>query len=162
MQPPSMLGQLDEGDAEWLVEHGARREVPVGSLLIEQGKPLDAVFIVLEGRFDIYGAASTAGIGPGEMLGEVSFVDQSPPTADLVASEDSLVLAVPRARLADELARDTAFASRFYRAVALLLSHRLRRTAAEASGGDPRLLPAEVDASVRERARRLIERLRSG
>jgi CRP/FNR family cyclic AMP-dependent transcriptional regulator len=155
-----MLGQLDDADADWLASAGERRAIPVGSLLIEQGRPLDAVFIVLEGRFDIYGAASTIGIGPGEMLGEVSFVDQSPPTADLVASEDSLVLAVPRAELQARLTADMAFASRFYRAVALLLSHRLRRTAAEASG-DPRLMPAQTDEDVRARARRLMERLRT-
>lgn len=154
-----MLAQLDDADADWLAAAGERRPIPVGSLLIEQGKPLAAVFIVLDGRFDIYGAASTIGIGPGEMLGEVSFVDQSPPAADLVASEDSLVLAVPRAALQARLSTDAAFASRFYRAVALLLSHRLRRTAAEASG-DPRLMPAQADDDARARARRLVERLR--
>jgi CRP-like cAMP-binding protein len=56
----------------------------------------------------------------------MSFVDELPPSATVRALDDALVLAVPRAALSARLGADAAFAARFYRAVARLLSERLR------------------------------------
>jgi CRP-like cAMP-binding protein len=149
-----VLTQLTDGDIDWLRASGQRREVPLGGVLIEQGRPIEAVFIVLEGRLSVYGAAGSGDIGVGEMLGEISFVDARPPSADVVANEDSLVLAVPRRELQERLDADPGFAARFYRAIALLLSHRLRDAAIAASGPPVGQAPADPAASETERRRR--------
>jgi CRP-like cAMP-binding protein len=83
--------------------------------------------VVLRGAFTVStqdGVVGTA--GQGELLGEISFVDGHLPTATVTASEDSAVLAIPRARLRSKLKTDTTFASHFYLAVGKMLAHRLR------------------------------------
>jgi CRP-like cAMP-binding protein len=67
----------------------------------------------------------------------MSFVDSAMPPATVQALEDSLVLAIPRRRLNARLAEDLAFASRFYRALSMLLADRLRASTAAVSGAAP-------------------------
>ena len=146
-----VLAQLTDEDVDWLRATAARREVPLGGVLIEQGKPIESVFIVLEGRLSVYGAAGSGDIGVGEMLGEISFVDARPPSADVVANEDSVVLAVPKRELQVKLDGDPGFGARFYRAIALLLSHRLRDAAIAASGPPVGQAPSDPVSSEAER-----------
>jgi CRP/FNR family transcriptional regulator, cyclic AMP receptor protein len=157
------LSELGETDVDWLSENGSRRQVDVGTLLIEQGRPIPSLYVILEGRFSLYGAAEDVGVGPGEILGEMSLVDARPPSADVVASEDSRVLDVPRAALLSRLAGDDAFAARFYKVLAALLADRLRAAAVAATGvaakgdvPDPR-----TATEAAERAERALARLRA-
>jgi CRP/FNR family transcriptional regulator, cyclic AMP receptor protein len=131
---PFVLGQLTDADVDWLARVGERREVPVGTLLVEKNLPVEWIFILLQGRFSLYGAAGSGVIGAGEMIGEISFIDSIPPSADVVASEDSVVLAVPHTALRERLLSEPEFAVRFYRAAAMMLAERLRDAAAVASG----------------------------
>jgi len=149
-----VLAQLSDEDIDWLKATGRRRTVALGDILIEQGRPIEFVFIVLEGRLSVYGAAGSGDIGIGEMLGEISFVDERPPSADVVANEDSLVLAVPKRELQRKLEADAGFAARFYRAIALLLSHRLRDAAIAASGPPVGQAPEDPATSAADADRR--------
>lgn len=149
-----ILGQLTDGDVEWLLATGARRTLEPGDVLIEQGRPADALSIVLEGGLAIeVDGRKVADRGTGEFLGEMSFVDGSPPSATVRATERSLVLAVPKAAVADHLGADTAFAARFYRAIAMVLSARLRELLSQSGDGGPARadfpgLGAEIDDAV--------------
>lgn len=164
----AILGQLTDPDLDWMVGAGRALKIGVGEVVIGQGKPIPSLFVVLEGRFSIYGAAGDNDTRPAELLGEVSFIDGIPPAADVLASEDSLVLSIPHDALRERLAKDDAFAARFYRAVALMLTHRLRNAAAAATGcAQPSAAPEEDDPAGREALARaaqrfdaLIERLR--
>jgi len=73
-------------------------------------------------------SAKVASLGSGEMLGEISLVDESPPSATVVVVEPSHVLHVPRSTLNAKLDADSAFAARLYRAIAMFLSIRMRGT----------------------------------
>jgi CRP-like cAMP-binding protein len=64
----------------------------------------------------------------GAVVGEMSFADARPPSATVQAVENSLILAIPRASLVEKLREDEGFASRFYRAIAIFMSTRLRGT----------------------------------
>jgi CRP/FNR family transcriptional regulator, cyclic AMP receptor protein len=64
----------------------------------------------------------------GAVVGEMSFADARPPSATVQAVENSLILAIPRDSLVAKLKEDEGFASRFYRAIAIFLSTRLRGT----------------------------------
>ena len=90
-----------------------------------------------------------AQLGAGEIIGEMSFVDASPPSATVVAARPSLVLCVPRDVLAERLGQQTDFAARFYRAIATLLSGRLRGLYSRLgfAGAGPAGEP-EIDAAV--------------
>ena len=55
-------------------------------------------------------------------------IDGRPPSATLKVLEPSSVLAIDRTRLQEKLESDMGFAARFYRAIALFLSERMRST----------------------------------
>jgi|CXWL01.1.fsa_nt_gi CRP-like cAMP-binding protein len=131
-----LFGQLNDDDVEWMLRAGTRREVPAGGILIEQGIPAPAVFIVLEGRFAVWIrpkgsldpeiAREIARLNAGEIVGEMSFVDARPPSATVKAIEDSTVFALAKPTLLAKLANDLGFAARFYRALAIYLSTTVR------------------------------------
>lgn len=122
-----LFGELSDLDIDWLVGHGTTQPVTKGALLIEEGRPIRGLYIVLDGLFEIIVAKKPIGrMGTGEILGEISFVDSRPPTTTVQALTDSLVFAMPREILSAKLKEDPGFAARFYRALAMFLSHRLR------------------------------------
>jgi len=127
-----LFGQLNDDDVEWMLTAGARRFLPAGATLIEQGVPVDAVFILLEGRLGVWlkGRRSPereiARLNAGEIVGEMSFVDARPPSATVRALEDSTVFAIAKSVLNAKLAADQGFAARFYRALAIYLSTTVR------------------------------------
>lgn len=127
-----ILGELDDDDIDWILETGNREEILAGTILIEEGKPIDAVYILLEGELTVSTAAlegkEIARLYSGEVVGEMSFVDTRPPSATVKAKTDVLVLSILRPQLTTKLRQDIGFASRFYRALAVLLSNRLRVT----------------------------------
>jgi bacteriocin-type transport-associated protein len=127
-----LLGQLNDLDIAWMLANGRKEKVPRGTVLIHEGKPVEALYIVLVGTVEVSGSgldkANPIRLGCGEVVGEVSFVDSRPPMANVTAGEDTTVLAIPRARLAAKLAADSDFAARFYRSLAIFLAHRLRST----------------------------------
>jgi CRP/FNR family cyclic AMP-dependent transcriptional regulator len=133
------LGILNDSDVDWLVAAGTRREVSAGSKLIEEGCQIDSVYLVIDGAFAVRTAAlagrEVARLMSGEVMGEMSFVDHSPPSATVQALEPSLVLDIPRRRLNAKLTEDPVFASRFYRALAVSLAARLRHSVAALAGG---------------------------
>src|SRR5262245_14698523 len=127
-----LLGQLSDTDVEWLIANGHKERIPGGAVLIHEGKPIEALYILLAGSLDV----STQGLQSknpirlvcGDVVGEVSFVDARPPMANVTAASDSVGLAIPRAKLLGKLDSDPEFAARFYRSLAVFLSHRLRNT----------------------------------
>jgi len=122
-----LLGELRDIDIEWLIANGQRRAVRADEVLIRQGQPLDALFLVLDGTLEVSGGGGMPFLlGCGEVVGEISFVDSRPPTATVKALEDAIVLAVPRAVLRNHLDEDVEFAARFYRSLAIFLAHRFR------------------------------------
>ena len=135
------LSSLSDSDIDWLVTAGQRREMAAGINLIEEGRPIDSLFLVIDGAFAVRTAGpearGTTRLHPGEVVGEMSFVDSAMPPATVQALEDSFVLAIPRRRLNARLAEDLGFASRFYRALSMLLADRLRASIAAVSGAAP-------------------------
>jgi bacteriocin-type transport-associated protein len=128
-----IFGDLSDGDIEWLIAIGERKNFPAGSVLIQEGKPIEEVYILLDGQLSVLVAASQRNLTintlqKGEIVGELSFLDSRPPSATVVAATDSIVLAISRDKLRSKLARDTAFAARFYRALGVFLADRLRNT----------------------------------
>lgn len=134
-----IFGELSDDDIDWILAKGAREEIAAGTTLIREGQPIDRLYLVLDGTLTVSVAAlndqQIALLSCGDVLGEMSFLDSRPPSATVTAAEDSLVLSVPRSQLAEKLRQDTGFASRFYRAVAMFLSHRLRGTVAQLGYG---------------------------
>ena len=131
-----ILGILDDGDCNWLATSGAARQIKAGTVLIQQGVPVDSVFILIDGQLLVYsGSVEIAKLLSGEVVGEISFVDSRPPSASVKAAVDSRVLAINKDSLRAKIQKDPGFASRFYLALATFLADRLRVTTARLSGG---------------------------
>jgi len=126
------LGILNDADVEWMISAGAKQHLNPGEVLIQEGKAATSVFLVLEGVLSVVARAAgnkeVARLRSGEIVGEMSFVDSRPPSATVQAVEPSSVLAIPRIGLEARLSQDAPFAARFYRAMAVFLSDRLRST----------------------------------
>jgi bacteriocin-type transport-associated protein len=104
----------------------------VAEPFIRQGEELEHVYVVLDGEaevlIDVEGSATPVGSSRrGEILGEMSFLGgDERATATVRPQEAMTLLAVPKARIRSKLAEDPAFAERFHRSLAVLLSHRCR------------------------------------
>jgi CRP-like cAMP-binding protein len=159
-----IFGQLTDEDVEWLTKQGQRRDISGDTLVITEGEPVDDVFILLEGICVVSRevGGEIARIGIGEMIGEMSFIDASPPSASVRTGSDSLLLQVPRSILARRLETDCGFAARFYRALAMMLSDRLRDAVHARVGSRSKkegvLEPSELDPNVMEQLTRAGER----
>jgi CRP-like cAMP-binding protein len=153
-----LLGILSDKDIDWLIAVGARKKVPQGTVLIQEGMPFDAMYFVLDGTLGVsvsaLGSREIAQLKCGEVVGEMSFVDARPPSATVKALEDSMVLSVPRAQLAAKL-EEFEFAARFYKALSFFLADRLRNTLYQFAETKVRLAAAdsegnELDAGLLE------------
>jgi CRP-like cAMP-binding protein len=93
---------LGPAHLEALKGRGWRRRFSRGSTLFEEGGPTDQVMIMLSGRVKISHFTADgreiilAVRGPGELLGELSAIDQDPRSATALAAEpvEALVLSV--------------------------------------------------------------------
>jgi CRP-like cAMP-binding protein len=70
--------------------------------------------------------AASAVIGPGEVCGEISFIDELPGTADVIAKEAVEAFYLDRPTVQSLFELFPHLGSRFYRSLASCLSRRLR------------------------------------
>lgn len=133
-----ILGDLDDRDLIWLAGQGALRELEPGTMIVEAGEPVHDLFLVTGGEVAVSAAdgETISLLGVGEVIGEMSFVEKRAPSVSAQASTAVRVLAVPRAALLAEFDRNEGFAARFYRALAVFLSDRLRETTSAMAGGE--------------------------
>jgi len=126
------LRELNQGDVDWLIQVGKRQDISSGTILIWENKPVETLYVMLQGTVVVSIAAmgnkEIARLRSGDIVGEMSFVEARLPSATVKTFERSIVLAIPREALAQKLGQDVGFAARFYRAMAILLSSRLRGT----------------------------------
>ena len=126
-----------------------RQDLVRGQMLVAQGEPSDALFIVLHGALAVRKSGDPAVIAElraGDLVGEIGFFAKVPRTADVIAIRDSSVLVLTRAAY-HELAEHTpeiveavlaALALRFARETARLTPIRASpkaRTVALIQGG---------------------------
>ncbi len=149
-----ILGVLEDEDVDWLIESGQRLEIQPGDVLIREGEPCDQLFLILDGGLEVSVAALStspiAQLATGEVVGEMSFVDGQPPSATVTALQPCIVLAISCSQLRHKLQQDLWFASRFYRALAILLSSRLRSTVKHLQGEHWRPVATPNDAGLDE------------
>jgi bacteriocin-type transport-associated protein len=144
-----LLKELTNSDIDWMIATGHQIEIAAGTLLIQPGKVADALHILLEGILTVsihqpdinpltraFSAIEgdevldreIAILSSGEVVGEIPFVSNRPTATTVKAAEKSLVMSIPQQLLADKLQQDIGFASRFYRAIAIMLADRVQTT----------------------------------
>ncbi|MGI2908762.1 cyclic nucleotide-binding domain-containing protein [Tolypothrix sp. VBCCA 56010] len=141
-----LLKELSNQDIDWMLATGHQVEIEPGTVLIQQGQPLDALYILLDGALTVSLTQSNAnplgrafaalegGVLPGreiarlssgEMVGEIPFLETYLPSTTVCATSKSLVLAIERSHLLQKLQQDLNFAAHLTRASAVLLANRL-------------------------------------
>lgn len=146
-----IFGELMDQDVDWLCSAGARQSLAPGAVLIQKDVPISALYVVLAGEFSVMidDKREVTRAVSGEMLGEMSLLEARPPSATVKAAVKSDVLAIPRTRLQEKLKTDAPFAARFYKALGMLLSFRLRRlTHRQHGNADEAEQADELDANI--------------
>ena len=152
-----ILGQLNDSDIDWMISAGNKQKIATGTVLIHQGRPVDALHMLLNGTMTVsvcdakitplYRTFAEEKCGPGtikqeiaklssgEIVGEVSFLDNQYASAYVTCLEDCQVLSLPRSQLVAKLEMGSGFAARFYRAIAAVVEDRLRSAVIRLSHG---------------------------
>lgn len=107
------------------------RRVPRNGFLIRAGEVDSTLFAVEDGLLDIVATKEgedvvLATVGAGDVLGEVSFIDDSPRTVSVRAGEATVVRAWDKRTLSERLAFEPTLLAKFGVAMCELLVERLR------------------------------------
>ena len=98
-----ILGYFTEEDIAWITHVGVKKDVVANDSLISRRTELKSIFFVLKGRFDILRGDGqlVAKVKSGEILGEMSFVEDEFPNVDVVPTEDSSVINIDHEYIRD-------------------------------------------------------------
>ncbi len=110
---------------------GKMRYLSEGDYLIRAHESDSTLYAIEDGHLDIVANREgkevvVATVGPGDVLGEVSFIDDSPRTVSVRAGEGSAVRAWDNRTLSEALAFDPQLLAKFSVAMCELLVERLR------------------------------------
>jgi CRP-like cAMP-binding protein/SAM-dependent methyltransferase len=129
--------QLRQEDIHWILASAELKTVLANSVLVREDDPCETIFFVADGLLEVYFFAGPTNqvkigqLGPGEVIGEISWLGRRPVSASVRAVETSSVIALSTAVLERKLAEDPRFAARFLRGVATLTVERLRKTTSQ-------------------------------
>ena len=134
-----LIDGLEEEDIDWLFTAGKERQFGAGEEIIKEGTMPGSIYILQNGSASVTsvvaGGEAIATIGPGDILGEMSFVDGRSASATVTALENTGLLEISWELLRAKIANEAGFATRFYLAITKMISGRLRKTIAKSSNG---------------------------
>jgi len=123
-----MFDELNDDDVSVLINSCEKLHFKANDVVIDYGQKGKGVFIILQGqcRIETAGGKYLDTLQSGDIVGEVSFVDQRNTVAKVIALGDLATAVVYEDVLRDWIRNDSDFASRFYLGVARTLAYRLR------------------------------------
>jgi|GEM_PF-5698467 len=128
MEMPS--SRIESSELKWFMDMGQSISVEPGVCLIQENQPVNFLYLVKAGGFRLekekYANKIYQLIGEGEILGELSFLQNRFPEVSVVAIEPSEVLAIPMDILKERLSKDPIFSIEFYSTLSEQLAERLR------------------------------------
>jgi cAMP-dependent protein kinase regulator len=90
-----LFQRCTKGDLRIVARHAEVLSVPAGSLLVRQGEPGDAFFVVLDGRAEVQrDGHHRQHLHAGDHFGELALLDPAPRAASVVALGDVVVAAL--------------------------------------------------------------------
>jgi bacteriocin-type transport-associated protein len=128
-----LFAELIEQDVDWMRQLGRLHRVRAGEVLLDQGQPVTSVYLVLAGeaRIQVQIESQLQVVGSsrrGELLGEMTLVNSAATgaSARVDTTEGLELLAFDIIALESALNADASRATRFWRALARMLSQRSR------------------------------------
>ena len=130
---------LTSDDLRLLAEKAKRVAYAPGEIVFSEGHEAKGIFVLRSGRVKVEKRFTQlphtiTTLGPGEVFGEVSFVDSQLASASVIAIEPSEADVLERADVFSLLASVPGLSSRFYQSLALKLAERLRATTDNLAG----------------------------
>ena len=91
-----ILGDFNDEDIEWIIDIGLKKTIHPQELIIEANHKLHEIYFVLEGKIDIELPSGVlfAKIKSGEILGEMSFIENELPIVNAKAIERTHVISI--------------------------------------------------------------------
>jgi CRP/FNR family transcriptional regulator, cyclic AMP receptor protein len=129
-----LFADLSEKDVEVITRACEDRILVAGEQLFHENDAGDSLFIVQSGRIDIFKnirgdvERGLTSLGPGDVLGEMSFIDGARRSATARTGEPSEFLVLSRSNFARVQAERPDIAAAFFRNMAAIVAARLRTT----------------------------------
>jgi extracellular factor (EF) 3-hydroxypalmitic acid methyl ester biosynthesis protein len=119
---------LTMNDWTLMADKANRVHFKKGDTLVQKGKRANGVYLLLKGtaKVQLRSQPGAPAIGPGEICGEMSFLEDVPASANVVAESDVETYHLDRPTLQGLFELFPHLGSRFYRSLATNLSRRLR------------------------------------
>ncbi|MGI9387573.1 MAG: cyclic nucleotide-binding domain-containing protein, partial [Methyloligellaceae bacterium] len=159
----NFLSQISDLDIDWLLTAGTTQQIAAGGKILRKGRMARELYIVLEGEVRVYDPdinQEFSRLSAGQLLGEVSFIDQRAASANVDALTDVTLYRIPEDKVREKLNRDPIFAGRFFKLIAGFLSFRLRRiTQKEDDAADVAVETQANEGLAEARLGRLMRRL---
>lgn len=133
------LVYLTANDWTLIADKATRKKFKPGESIVQHGKRTYGIFLLLTGTASVeIGSGRVPQLGPGQVCGEISCLDDLPATATVVARGEVETYYIDRGTLEALFELFPHLGSRFYRSLAVSLSKRLREwIGVEASGNTP-------------------------
>jgi len=123
------LEYLTQNDWALLIDRAKKVTFEKEEMLIKKGKQTKVLYLLVRGRAKIEAefGVRIAQIGPGQICGEMAFLENGVASATAIAEQEVEACAIDWLTLSDLFELYPHLASRFYRSLAVGLSRRLRR-----------------------------------
>lgn len=97
----SLFGELNDSDLDKLVDMAEEVVLEQGEVLMEEGAPGDALYVVLDGDFEVSKRSGNQDVvlavrGTGEVLGEMALIEDVPRSATVKAARKSTILKITK------------------------------------------------------------------
>jgi len=124
----SGLIYLTANDWALIADKAGRVYFNKGDILVHKGRRTNGIYLLLSGkaRVQIPSQKLLPAIGPGQICGEMSFLEDAPASASVTAETEVESYFIDRATLNGLFELFPHLGSRFYRSLAMNLSRRLR------------------------------------
>jgi CRP-like cAMP-binding protein len=129
------LVYLTANDWALIADKAVRMNFTVGDAIVQRGKRTHGLYLLLKGSatVQIPSQGTLPAIGEGQVCGEISFLDELPATANVVAQEAVEAYYLDHATLQTLFELFPHLGSRFYHSLASNLARRLRELIGGAS-----------------------------
>lgn len=131
-------------DAEWkaLLNNAQLQKFAPDQVILEEGQKPGGILVIRSGQVKV--CRDHAGFqielslaGPGEIFGEMSFIESEAANASVIASTSVEMLYVTHEQVQSVIRENPGFFGRFFQSVAYILSQRLRQTTGQVT--EPRV-----------------------
>ena len=157
---PLLFGELNDSDVDWLISKGSVADIPDNQILIQSGRAVSNLYIVLRGTLslsmpearqgaigDVFSrlqekevqpvGREVARVSQGEIVGETTLLESRLSPFNVKTIESCKLLILPIQEISLKMQRDAGMAARFYRILSILLSNRVEYFISRLGYGKP-------------------------